>query len=147
MRQSHSIAALIVIACLATGCGQGRKGSAGFHIPDGDPVAGQAVFVSLKCNACHRVEGVDIPAPVAEPPVPVVLGGKVPRPRTDGELVAAIVDPSHKLASGYPREAIKAGDRSRMGEFSDTMTVRDLINVVAFVQSHYEVVTPPPAVK
>jgi len=34
-----------------------------------------------------------------------------------------------------------------MGEFSDAMTVRDLINVVAFVQSHYEVVTPPPAVK
>lgn len=125
-------------------CGPSRKSSAGFHIPDGDAIAGQAAFLELKCNACHRVEGVSLPAPVADPSVPVVLGGHTPRTRTDGELVSAIVDPSHKLAPGFPKANLKSGDLTRMGDFSDAMTVRQLIDVVAFLQAHYEVVPPPP---
>ena len=138
--------AVLVTALGALSCGPPQKSSAGFHLPDGDPVAGQAAFVDLKCNACHRVAGVDLPAPVADPVVPVSLGGRTPRARTDGELVGAIVDPSHKLAPGYPKANLKSGDLSRMGDFSDVMTVRQLIDIVGFLQAHYEVVPPPPAV-
>jgi hypothetical protein len=89
------------------------------------------------------VKGLDLPPPVAIPPVPVVLGGETPRVRTDGELVAAIVEPSHKLAPAYPRDRVKSGDLSRMGDFADAMTVRQLVDIVAFLQKHYEVVPPP----
>jgi mono/diheme cytochrome c family protein len=130
-------------AVLALSCGPPHKSSAGFHIPDGDVAAGQAAFVELKCSSCHEVKGVDLPPPVATPPVPVVLGGETPRTRTDGELVAAIVDPSHKLAPAYPRDKIKSGNLSRMGDFADAMTVRELIDIVAFLQAHYQVVAPP----
>ena len=143
MRKALSIAAVVVATFLTCGCSEGRKGAAGFHIPDGDAEHGRAVFVAMKCHACHRVADLDLEAPVADPAVPVVLGGKVSRMRTDGELVTAIVDPSHKLAPGYPPEAVRTGDRSRMGEFGDAMTVRELIDVVAFLQSRYEVVPPP----
>ena len=134
-------ASLLATLALA-GCSTGRKGSAGFHLPDGDPVMGRAVFVSLKCHACHSVPGAEVPAPVVEPLVTVELGGRVPVPRTDGELVAAIVDPSHRLAPGYERHLVASGKISRMGDFSESMTVRELIDLVAFVQSRYEVVPP-----
>jgi hypothetical protein len=145
MRRTLLIAALVG-GSLMCGCDRGRKGSAGFHMPDGDPQRGQVVFVDLKCNACHRVAGVNLPAPVAEPPIPVILGGKVREEPTDGELVAAVVDPSHELAPGYPPESLKSGKLSRMGDFSEAMSVRDLIDVVAFLHSRYEVM-PPPVVK
>lgn len=132
-------ASLLATLALA-GCGTGRKGSAGFHLPDGDPVKGRAAFVSLKCHACHTVPGAELPAPRVESRVTVELGGRVPVPRTDGELVAAIVDPSHRLALGYERPMIVSGKLSRMGDFSESMTVRELIDVVAFLQSRYEVV-------
>jgi hypothetical protein len=31
-----------------------------------------------------------------------------------------------------------------MGDFADAMTVRQLIDLVAFLQAHYEVVPPTP---
>lgn len=141
MRKDFSLAAVFVGA-LAIGCGGGRKGSVGFHMPYGDPAKGKVAFASLKCYACHRVAGEDLPPPVADPPVPVVLGGKVSYARTDGELAAAILEPSHKLASGHPRASLTSGSLSRMGEFSEAMTARELIDLVAFLQSRYEVLPP-----
>lgn len=143
MRKALSIAVVVVATFFNCGCSAGHKGAAGFHIPDGDTEKGRAVFVAMRCHACHRVADLDLEAPVADPPVPVVLGGKVARARTDGELVTAIVDPSHRLAPGYPPSAVRTGGLSRMGEFGDAMTVRELIDVVAFLQSRYEVVPPP----
>ena len=131
-------------ALVVASCGPPQKSSRGFHIPDGDPVAGQAAFVELRCSACHQVKGVALPAPVASPAVPVVLGGEIPQARTDGELVGAILDPSHDLAPGYPRDQLKSGDLSRMGDFSDAMSARQLIDIVAFLHAHYQVVPPVP---
>ncbi len=136
-----------LFGCLAAslalaGCGTGRKGSAGFHLPDGDPVKGQAVFVSLRCHTCHSVPGVDLPPPVIEANATVQLGGRVQVARTDGEILAAIVDPSHRLAPGYERDVVASGKLSRMGDFSESINVRELIDLVAFVQSRYEVEPP-----
>ncbi|HJS57096.1 MAG TPA: c-type cytochrome [Vicinamibacteria bacterium] len=142
MRWLHvgAIAALVVGAAA---CAQTRKSSAGFHLPDGDVQRGKQVFVDLKCGSCHQVDGVNLPAPVADPPVPVVLGGTVHQVRTDGELAAAIIDPSHRMAYGYRLAAVKAGGLSRMGDYSEQMTVRELIDLVAFLQSRYELREPP----
>jgi sulfur-oxidizing protein SoxX len=57
-------------------------------------------------------------------------------------LVAAIVDPSHRLALGYERHQVASGKLSRMGDFGDSMTVRELTDLVAFIQSRYEVESP-----
>jgi hypothetical protein len=85
-----------------------------------------------------------MPLPVADPAVPVELGGLVYRQRTDGELVTAIINPSYRLAPGHAREAIASGRLSRMGDLNDELTVRELADLVAFLQSTY-VVTRPPA--
>jgi len=106
--------------------------------------AGKAAFVELKCNACHRVEGMDFPEPVADPPVPVTLGGATPYVKSDGELVTSIINPSHRIARGFPKEALMSGDESRMADYSDVMTVRQLIDLVAFLHTRYEVVPATP---
>lgn len=135
----------VVLICAGiglAGCAQGRKSAAGFRLPDGDPVRGRQVFVEMKCHTCHRVAGVDLPAPVADPPVGVTLGGVVASPPTDGTLVTAIIDPSHERLAAYPPERVASGRLSRMGDFSEAMRVRDLIDLVAFLQSRYEIEPP-----
>jgi len=115
--------------------------AAGFHLPDGDPVRGHAAFVELRCHACHTVAGVtDLPRPVADPPLPFDLGGRSAIVRTDGELVTAILEPSHRVTMTSPA-SVQAGHLSRMGDFTEAMTVRQLIDLVAFVHAHTEVQT------
>jgi hypothetical protein len=136
------ILALALAGAALTACA-GPRSSVGFRLPPGDADKGQAAFVELRCHSCHEVAGTPLPPPVAEPPVPVRLGGVVTAYRTDGELVTAIVNPSHRLARGYG-EGVRSGNRSRMGDFNEAMTVGQLVDLVAFLQSRYDV-QPPPA--
>jgi mono/diheme cytochrome c family protein len=135
--------ALILITVLAAACSN-PKSSAGFRLPDGDAERGKAVFLELKCHTCHTVQGTDIPLPSKEYAYVrvVVLGGEVQRVKTYGELVTSIINPSHSLAPGYPKELITKDNQSAMTNFSDTMTVRQLIDLVAFLQSRYKLVPP-----
>ncbi len=122
-------------------CAPDPHSSAGFRLSDdGDIERGKAMFVELKCNTCHEVSGVDLPKPSVQPPVPVVLGGEVRSPKTDGYLVTAIINPSYELAS-YPVEQIASGRKSRMPAYHD-INVRQLTDVVAFLQSRYFVRIP-----
>jgi hypothetical protein len=131
-----AVSAVVLLAC------NNPRSSAGFRLPPGDPERGKTAFVDLKCHECHRMAGVDFPAPTVEPPVPVVLGGEVPHVRTDGDLFTSIVNPSHKIAPGYRPELVERDGRSRMPDFSDVMTVRQMLDLVAFLQSRYKVVRP-----
>ena len=128
-----------VLLLLVVGCDRGPKSARGFRLPDGNIQAGETTFVALNCNACHKVAGVKLPPPPKEPEVTVTLGGKVSRVKTYGELVTAIINPSHTLAKGYPKEKIATTGTSKMTNFNDTMTVAQLTNLVAFLQSHYEI--------
>jgi mono/diheme cytochrome c family protein len=142
--RSIAIAGAATFLVFTLACDTGRKSAYGFRLPDGNAENGRAVFVELKCNACHRVQGLDLPAPTAHPEVPVILGGRIPYSRADGELVTSIINPSYRLASGYPRDLVAAGGRSRMPDVSETITARQLADIVAFLQSRYEVVPPQP---
>jgi hypothetical protein len=139
MRSATFAGAALVAATMLAGCSAGRKSGSGFHLPDGDVEKGRIAFAELRCHACHEVRGERFPAPVADPAVTVRLGGVVYDPRADGDLTAAIVDPSHRLSGGRIPASVRAGSLSRMGDFSEAMTVRQLIDLVAFLQSTYEV--------
>jgi sulfur-oxidizing protein SoxX len=140
----HRIGVAILLAVILAACVPGQRSASGFRLPEGDPHRGEAAFVAQRCHSCHEVAGAHLPPPVANPPVPVVLGGETTRIRTGGELVTAIVYPFRALAVGYPREAVASGRLSRMGNFNDSLSVQELVDVVAFLQAHYVVVNPPP---
>jgi hypothetical protein len=110
-----------------------------FALPEGDVDAGQALFVSYGCISCHSIPNLDLPAPEEEGPVRVVLGGQVSRVRTYPELVTAIINPSHRLTGRFYRaDEVSQDGESLMAVYNDIMTVTELINLVAFLESRYE---------
>jgi sulfur-oxidizing protein SoxX len=131
--------ALAALLGAAAGCDSGRHTTAGFHLPEGNVEQGKVAFVALGCNSCHAVTGVDLPKPTARPAVPVVLGGEVPEKLSDAYLVTSMIDPSYQLAPSYPKNQITTGGQSRMPHYADKMTVRQLIDVTAFLQSNYAI--------
>lgn len=137
--QRHFIFLPLAVLLSTAACGSGRHSAAGFRLPaDGDVEKGKADFVALECHRCHQVAGVELPSPTVQPPVPVVLGGLVQSEMTDGYLTASIINPSYELAP-YPRRLITSGGKSRMPEYADRITVRQLTDLVAFLQSRYTV--------
>jgi hypothetical protein len=143
LKRSAILAILAAVFASTVGCEAGTHSSKGFRLPEGgDAARGKVAFAELKCNSCHEVAGVtDLGKPTVQPPVPVVLGGEVRSPMPDGYLVTAIINPSHALARG-PMEQIAVGGRSRMPDY-DQITVRQLNDLIAFLQSRYTVLTVP----
>jgi mono/diheme cytochrome c family protein len=142
MRKTGLFMVAAVLAGLA-GCEADRMSEKGFSLPEGNALAGREAFVYMHCHECHTVVGEEFPAvAMADPPF-VELGGKVTRVKTYGQLVTAIINPSHKLASGYPVEQVtNDGVQSRMPVYNGYMTVQELIDIVAFLQPHYDVFVP-----
>ena len=133
---------LVVCVLFLHACGSDPKSPWGFRLPDGNAVKGQALFVELQCNACHTIAGLELAAPAQRGPVAVVLGGPVARVKTYGDLVSSVINPSHKLIFNYPEEKIARDGESRMRIYNETMTVQQLIDLVAFLQPQYKVSLP-----
>jgi sulfur-oxidizing protein SoxX len=143
MRLLWRLALLVGLVFGMVACESERRSSAGFRLPEGDVQRGREAVLALKCYACHEFAGGNFPQPVADPPVPVRLGGETPFVKTDGDLVTSIINPSHRLTYGNLGELTEAGGESRMADYTEIMTVEQLIDVVAFLQSLYEVQPPP----
>src|SRR4051812_34879600 len=109
MFRQISVALAAVLALGLAGCESGRYSSSGFRLPTGGNVErGKAAFQSFASPPCHEAPGSALPRPTVQPPVPVVLGGTVARPFSDGYLVTSIIHPSYQLAR-YPVAEITAG--------------------------------------
>lgn len=134
---------LLMILVALAGCDADRMSERGFSLPAGNAMAGREAFVYMHCHECHTVVGEQFPpVAMADPPF-VELGGKVTRVKTYGELVTAIINPSHKLAQGYAAEQVTSdGEASRMPVYNGYMTVQELIDIVAFLQPRYDVFVP-----
>jgi len=144
MRYRLEILGMAALALSGVACQSERYTPAGFHLPrDGDVERGKAAFVELGCNSCHQVSGVDLPGPTATPAVPVKLGGQSSRRLSDAYLLTAMLDPNYHLAP-HEKGEITAGGHSRMPAFTDKMNLRQMVDIVAFMQSQYVIrrITP-----
>jgi hypothetical protein len=129
------------VGLLATliSCTASVHSPAGFRLPEnGDVEKGQAAFIELKCHYCHSVRGVELPQPAIPRSVRVALGGPIEGLMTDGYLVSSIIHPSHALARGLAEGEVSVDKTSRMPDYARAMTVRQLVDIVAFLQSKYE---------
>lgn len=130
----------IIVLTLAGGpaCQTGRHATSGFRLPPGgDAEKGKLAFVAHKCHDCHTVSGVDLPKSAAEGTIPIPLGGPVMTAVTDAHLLTSIAYPSYKLAN-YPKAQTTVDGRSRMPQCAERMTMRELTDIVEFLQAHYE---------
>jgi mono/diheme cytochrome c family protein len=129
---------------LTVACSSGPHAATGFRLPaDGNEERGKAAFVEFQCNTCHEVSGVELSRPTVQPKVPVVLGGDINRPMSDGYLVTSIINPSYRLARYHPTDQLASEGKSRM-PWKEEMTVRQLTDIVAFLQAQYRVRPPQP---
>ena len=138
---------LLLIAALAVGaaCSGGRHSAAAFRLPpDGDPARGKAAFIGLGCYECHEVAGDSLPHPTVQPPVPVVLGGMVEDKFSDAYVATSILYPAQFIGP-YPKDRVTSAGVSRMPSYEDRMTVREMVDLVAYVQSRYILRPAPPA--
>ncbi|MEM8680933.1 MAG: cytochrome C [Planctomycetota bacterium] len=142
----HRVLQVLGLVCLIfCGCDRGPQSPYGFTLPEGDATRGALVFQEMQCHACHRVEGIEQPAdPRGNPQISVALGGRVPRIKTYGELVTAIINPSHRLAENHTVQRISTPEgKSRMLVYNDFITVTELCDLVVFLQSKYELAPTP----
>ncbi len=112
-----------------TGLPKGWK----FLIPNGDPDAGQELFIELQCHQCHMVRGENIPSidrgPKDVGPELTGMGSHHP-PEYFAE---AIINPNRVIVKekGYAGE----DGLSTMPSYSDILTIQELIDLVAYLSS------------
>ena len=71
---------------------------------------------------------------MAKPPAPD-LGGHRRYVVTDGELVTSVINPGHTVRLQKGRTSTSADGTTRMPDFANVMTVRQLIDIVAFLHT------------
>lgn len=112
---------------------EGMTPAGGFFLPDGNVEAGQKAFARLKCNSCHWVQNeIRLSEPVAEKTGPMI--GWKQASYSPGWIANSIVSPSHTIALDSDGEA-EGSQLSRMGDFKDIMTVRELMDIVSYIKS------------
>ena len=132
---------LMFAGLMLTGCDRPESGRQ-LRLPKGSVENGKAAFIALKCTECHTVAGVDLPKPVVAPDLIVELGGTVPRLRTVGDLMTAIIHPTQAVSAKMKRPAV-GPTVTNMPDLNDTMTVSQLVDLVRFLQPRYTQMPPP----
>jgi len=104
-----------------------------FLLPSGDAVEGRKVFVAMECFACHDVKGESFPQtskiPRANGPVLTGMGAHHP-----AEYFAeSIINPNRVIVQGP--EYTGPDGLSKMPSYADSMTLKQLVDVVAYLKS------------
>lgn len=129
---------LLSVGLLISSCnGQAR----GFALPEGDIEKGIQTYQRLSCTECHSISGIEWKG--GSDSLKIHLGGEVSTQPTYGELVASVVNPSHKIARRFKQKTATEEGLSKMKNYNEVMTVQELIDLVAFLQSEYDVKAPP----
>lgn len=137
------LSGLVSLCAGSVGCTPTPTSSYGFTLPEGNREIGETTFVELNCHQCHSVADTDLPV-VENREMSIRLGGEVPRIGTYGELVTAIINPSHRLAKGHFKEQVSDEGKSKMKNYNEILTVKQLSDLVAFLQSRYKIRTYEP---
>lgn len=135
--------AAIAVSCFLSSCGPNENSPRGFRLPEGNSEQGQLAFSKFGCIQCHSIEGVEDTYNTPDNRATyVVLGGEVRRVKTYGDLVTSIINPSHRIKDpGDPNQVTEDGE-SAMPDFTNTMTVSEMIDLVAFLHPHYKRTNP-----
>jgi sulfur-oxidizing protein SoxX len=125
---------------LLTSCNEEERG---FALPEGDIAQGKAAYSRLSCTECHSIA--EIAWKGGPDNLNIQLGGEIPSKKTYGELVTSVINPSHKIAlpstQNNDTPTTNAGG-SKMKNYNYVMTVQELIDLVAFLQSEYKISIP-----
>jgi len=104
-----------------------------FTMPAGDPEAGKAAFEKMECYSCHTVPNADLPKARTSGGVgPNLVAGYSALPASF--LAESIVNRHAYISGTLERYTGLDKVSSKMGDYSSIMTVRELIDIVAFLK-------------
>ena len=139
----YMMAPLILALGILLGCGFQEQQAKGFSLPEGNIREGEEVYISMHCNECHSLPGMpqavwdDIYTPS------ISLGDEMKETKTYGELVTSVINPSHRIArEHFSSGTIMSEDgnpESLMPTYNDIMTVDQLVDLISFLESKYEI--------
>jgi len=137
--QTLVIVALFSSGALVSGCAYSP--SFGFPVQEGDIEAGKQAFIDHRCHQCHSVSGISMPPLAGASPVLLELGGETTGIKSYAELVTSVINPNHVISERYREQqglqgAIPLETPMPMPHI-DNMTVRQLIDLVGFLDSRY----------
>ena len=148
------IISMILGAALALGWGavmtaqdgpipKNDSGSAakGFRFRGGNMEHGKEAFARLNCIQCHTISGVEVPEPEGKRRFDLKLGEEMRFVKRYEDIVVAISNPRHVVTERYRAILTDAEARGEiepfMPDFSDDMSVRQLMDIVAFLDDVY----------
>jgi mono/diheme cytochrome c family protein len=102
-----------------------------FTLPKGNPAKGRDVFEKLECYSCHQVAGEPFPAPSDAARVGPELASMAAHHPPE-YFAESIVNPSAVVDNRAWRGA---DGSSKMPSYNDTITVQELIDVVAYLKA------------
>ena len=105
-------------------------------LPMGDPAAGREAFVTLRCTTCHTVaDDTELATPTSDSPGPELGPNFVYQ--AAGDIATSVLAPSHSISIRKPaRTQTRGADvLSPMADYSEAMTVRQLLDLVAYLES------------
>lgn len=101
-----------------------------FTLPKGEPARGREAFVKFECHKCHEVKGQSFPQPADKENVGPELAAMAAHHEAE-YFAESIINPNAVVEARY-----KAPDgSSRMPSFNDSLTVQDVVDLVAFIKS------------
>ena len=132
---------LFILILLLAACDTGPNSGRGFSLPEGNVDKGRATFVELKCNACHSVGDIELITGSEGHDIDIRLGGQTTVIKTYGDLVTSVINPSHKVFQRRSKQKVSTEEGgSKMITYNDVMTVQQLVDLVTYLESTYQIV-------
>jgi L-cysteine S-thiosulfotransferase len=134
---------LMVLSVPALVAGCASTALFGFPVDQGDIAAGRQAFIDHRCHQCHSIADERLP-PLAGADRPILeLGGPTSIVRSYADLTTSIINPNHAISDRYRDQQLLLNTEipleSPMPRPNlDTMSVRQLIDIVAFLDSKYQ---------
>jgi mono/diheme cytochrome c family protein len=146
MTRNAVLAGLGVMTLGAVAAGCASTSTFGFPAGEGDIVAGRQAFIDHRCHQCHSVADERLP-PLAGADRPILeLGGPTATVKSYAELTTSIINPNHAISERYRDQQLAKLeiplDSPMPRPNLDTMTVRQLIDIVAYLDSKYRTRVP-----
>jgi len=137
--KSLALCIFTIITIGLLGCETGRESSRGFSLPKGNLENGQLVYVKYQCSSCHELSNFTSSENILKhPELSIPLGGKTRTVKTYAALLTSVINPSHKFSNRFRKDIKDEDGQSKMKVYNDVMTVTELVDLVTFLESKYE---------
>jgi mono/diheme cytochrome c family protein len=116
----------------------------GFPRESGNVEAGRQAFIDHQCHRCHSVAGERLPLLAgADDPI-LELGGETIYVKSYADLMTSVINPEHRISERYRDQMVRQGvipiESPMPQPHVDTMTVRQLIDLVSFLDARYQLI-------